>query len=316
MSGEETVFATDEVRCWHRGDEVLIATLARERAPITPGVLAALERALELAASSFRGLVVASVDGHLGFGADLDEGFDALAAGDPKPLDEMLRRYQQTMLGLRHAPVPTVASLHGVAISGGCELVMHCTSAVAHAESYLGLREPLVGVVPGGGGLKDLALRAASSPDLGVAIGRAFEFVAAGGLAMSAEAIERGFLRPSTILLDSGEPLDAAIGHVLALSRDHVPPSRNQRVKVAGRAAIEAMQRGEEARRDRGEITPHQFAINCRLATVLGGGGDADEVDEERLLALEREHLVALAQTKETQDRIHHLRAGLGLLSN
>src|SRR5262245_3346119 len=146
-----TVFVTADTRCWGRDDGALILSVERTPPAITTDVLDALARAVTEAERGFATLVIASSNAHFAFGANLDGALDAAADGRPEVLDAALEAYQRTMLRLRHASVPTVAAVRGVAISGGCEVLMHCTRVVAHAESRIGLAEPSVGVVPGGG---------------------------------------------------------------------------------------------------------------------------------------------------------------------
>jgi 3-hydroxyacyl-CoA dehydrogenase len=144
------VFTTDETRCTRDADGTHVLTFTASRPEISPDVLDALERALDLAEQAFAPLVVASESEHFAFGANLDRALAAAANGRPEVLDAALERYQRTMLRLRHASVPTVAAVRGLAVSGGCELLMHCTRVVEHPQSFVGLGETSIGLIGGG----------------------------------------------------------------------------------------------------------------------------------------------------------------------
>lgn len=315
MSTTHTIFTTDGARCWHRGDGALIVSLGGERPRVGAGVLEALERAVDVAERGHGALVVAADGPHFAFGADLDEAFDAVAAGRPRVLEEALVRYQSAMLALRRARVPAVAAVRGVAVSGGCEVLMHCDRVVAHPQSYIGLQEARVGVLPGGGGVKEFARRAALAAgdgDLHPFIAVAFTRLAAGALATSAdEAKQLGYLQPDDAVVDGDDLLAEAVRQGLALREGgYAPPAANPSIRVAGRESLERLRRDQRQLLADADLTPHQLAVGDAIAAVLCGGDvDAGAVDEARLLRLEREHFLALASTQETAARLAHLRS-------
>ena len=314
---EAELFTSVDTRCWER-DGALILELHQPRPTVTTDVLTALERAVSEAERGFATLVVAAGSQHFAFGATLEAGFRGVLAGRPEVLDAELANYQRIMLRLRHATVPIIAAVRGVAISGGCELLMHCTRVVTHARCAIGLAEASVGVVPGGGGLKEFAYRAARSDDLAASITRAYATVTAATIARGGQqARELGFLTAQDVV-DVEDPLAAAIELGKSLhAAGHVPPPAHPTFRVAGsqlRAQLE--QRQAELLAD-GKITPHQCHINRCIANVLcGGNAPGDMRSEAELLALERANLVALAETPLTQARMAHLRATGQVLVN
>ena len=154
-------FESPGIRCWHNEDGALVVTLDGERPTISEAVLDAYHRAIALAEARFEMLVIGEGQKDFAYGADLGDGLSAAIAGDTAPLDRLLHYYQQTMLALRHARVPTIAVSRGVAVSGGCEVLMHCTRVVATPKSPIGLAEASIGVMPAGGGVKEMARRTA-----------------------------------------------------------------------------------------------------------------------------------------------------------
>jgi 3-hydroxyacyl-CoA dehydrogenase len=304
----EAVFTTTDTRCWHR-DDALIVSLEQPRPTITADVLGALERALDEAGRNFATLVVTSSTDNFAFGATLTDEFEAALNGRPEVLDAALMNYQRVMVRLRHAPVPTVAAVRGTAISGGCELLMHCTAVATHADSRIGLMEPIVGIVPGGGGLKEFALRASRAPDPEQVIVRAFEALTAFTRATPQEAQRFGYLMPRD-KVDVADPLAAAIEFGRQLHADgHTPPAANPKLCCVGSRTLAQLRAAQTALRDSGQLTAHQFEINMRMALILCGGDTADPVcTEAQLFAMEREHLIALLPTPLTQARVANLR--------
>ena len=317
MSLHTEVFTTADTRCWQSG-AALILSLVHERPRITRDVLDALERAILTAEHGFATLVVAASNEHFGFGANLDQCFAAAATGNVAPLDAALDHYQRIMLRARQATVPVIAAVRGVAVSGACELLMHVTRVVAHSKSYIGLAEASMGVVPGGGGLKELALRAGQSEDPAALLERSFATVCAAKIARSAmEAQTLGFL---TCLdhVDAKEPLAEAIELGLALhAAGHVPPAVPPAFRGAGHELLNELRATQTRLRTEGALTSHQCEVNLHIAEILCGAGPAGVMrTEAELLALERQHFLALAVMPPTQARIAHFLSTGTVLKN
>lgn len=296
----------------------MIVTLTATRPTITSAVLDGFERALTLATADFQMLVIEGQQ-DFAFGADLNDAFAAVAAGQPDVLDRALARYQRTMLALRHAAIPTIAVTRGVAISGGCEVLMHCTRVVAAPTSPIGLVETSVGVLPGGGGVKEMVRRAMNSADDSdpyPGLESAFKMLAAAQIVRARNAKALNLLSENDVVVD-GDLLAIAKDLGRSLQRDgYRPPPHNPTIRVGGEDALERLLESQRAEGGSG-LTAHQLRINTHLAEVLcGGRGPARDVNERTLLDLERSHFLVLAQTNETQARLAHLRETGTVLRN
>jgi 3-hydroxyacyl-CoA dehydrogenase len=211
--------------------------------------------------------------------------------------------------------VPTVAAVDGLALGGGCEFVMHCDRAVASLESYLGLVEVGVGLLPAGGGCKEFALRAAADArggDLSQGMQRAFKAIAMAEVGRSAaHAQELGLLRPTDrIVMNRFELLAIAKSEVHALAiAGYRPPLRSRNIPCAGRSTIATLKAFMQNMLAGGQISEHDYLIGSKVATVLCGG-DVEAgslVDEQWFLDLERAHFMELLATEKTQARIEHM---------
>ena len=302
-------FEAPGIRCWHNEDGALVVTLDGERPTISEAVLDAYHRAIALAEARFEMLVIGEGQKDFAYGADLGDGLGIAIAGDTTPLDRLLHYYQQTMLALRHARVPTIAISRGVAVSGGCEVLMHCTRVVASPKSPIGLAEASIGVMPAGGGVKEIARRTALRGIDGYTanLERAFSVLSEARIAYARDAEPFDLLTEHDLVVDDDDLLTVArqLGHALSKS-GYKPPARNPLIRVAGSEARErliAQQATDE------NITPHQRRVNAEIARVLcGGDGAAREVPEQTLLDLERRYFLELVQTPLTQARFAHLR--------
>ncbi|CAM2191500.1 3-hydroxyacyl-CoA dehydrogenase/enoyl-CoA hydratase family protein [Paraburkholderia sp. A1RI_3L] len=325
----KTLFETDHVRAWvddRAGeDDVVIVSFKSKMNTIGPGVIDGLTQAIELAEQSYRAVVVwqptslklGAPGGPFSAGANLEEAMPAFMMGGAKGIEPFVKKFQQGMLRVKYANVPVVSAVSGIALGGGCELLLHSAKRVAHIESYVGLVEVGVGLVPAGGGLKEAALRAAQAADAVGAnpsdllrfVQKSFENAAMAKVSASAlEARAMGYLKPSdTIVFNVFELLDTAKKEARALAAaGYRAPLRATQVPVAGRSAIATIKASLVNMRDGRFISDHDFLIASRIAeAVCGGDVEAGSlVDEEWLLALERRAFVDLLGTQKTQERI------------
>jgi 3-hydroxyacyl-CoA dehydrogenase len=316
MTDRHLLFESSHTRA-RRDNGVVVLTFTQATPRISADVLDAFHRALDAAERDRAPVVITSAAEHFAMGADLDAELAAAADGRTEALERLLDRYQRSMLRLRHASVPTIAALRGAAISGGCEVVMHCTHAVVHAYSGIGLGEASIGVIPGGGGIKEFALRAARSNDRDAAIEAAFDVLCAGRVGRGIdEALQLGFL-DAAALTRSNDHVETAKRVGLELVGDHRPPPPNPRFRIGGTTLSARLVESQRRARERDEIGPHQFEVNARIAWVLcGGDATGTERDETELLAYERSKFLELAQMPATQTRIAHFAATGTLLRN
>ena len=315
-----TVFETDALRCWHLERDVAIVSFRTKQHTIGDEVLDGMQRALDEAERGFAGLVIWQTREPFSFGANLASLAPAAQAGRWDEIDAIVARFQRTSLRLRYSLVPTVAAVRGMALGGSCEFVLHCDRAVAALESYLGLVEAGVGLLPGGGGTKEFALRAAEwakpaptggQADQFPALRAAFQTIATATVAKSAlEAKALGYLRPGdVVVMHPHEILHVAIGEARALAdAAYRPPLAPAAIPVAGRTGVATLEMLLVNMRDGGMISAYDFVVGLAIARVLCGG-DLDAgttVSEGWLVDLERAEFMTLAQDARTQARIGH----------
>jgi len=298
------------------GEDVLGLLLHSRMNVIGEGVGAMLERALErLAGGDWKGLVIGGRGENLTGGANLklilkligDARWDALAA--------LVARFQQVNQALRASPRPAVVACRGLALGGGCELSLHAARVVAAAESYLGLVEVGAGVIPAGGGCKELVRRLDESlpsdfeGDLLPFVQRLFLTVGKAQVSGSAEqARALGFLGPrDPIVMNADQLWHAARQAVLDLDRDGwAPPWPRRDLRVMGQAGLAALEIGLWNLAEGRAISAHDALVGRRLATVLCGGAVSYgvRVGEQHLLDLEREAFLSLCGERKTQERM------------
>lgn len=312
-----TVFEDASIRLWTapRNEDVLIASFKTKMNTLGPGVIAGIDSALERAAGGFAGLVIWQTGEPFSAGADLQAMAAGFAAGGARAIEAEELRLQELMLRVRYSPVPVIAAIRGLALGGGCELAVHTARRVVALESYIGLVEAGVGLIPGGGGLTYLARRAS---ELAAANGANVDVLgflktlylhpAMATVSKSAiEARQMGYLLPDdVIVLHKDELLHVAIWQARALADAAYRPPLPARITVAGRSGRATIQSQVLNLRDGGQITAHDYAIGVAMADVLCGGEiDAGSVVDERwLMRLEREHFRALLDEPKTRERI------------
>jgi 3-hydroxyacyl-CoA dehydrogenase len=309
----ETVYENAAVRAFTSGDGVLVASLKTKAHSISPEALEGLNQAIDLAEAHYRALVFWQSEPPFSVGANLEALRPALAAGDWKTLEAVIARFQSTSMRLRYSIIPTVAATQGYVFGGGCEFMLHCDRVVAALESYVGLVEAGVGLLPGGGGCKEFARRAAheSRGDLFAALKEYYLTIATAKVAGSGlEARQLGFLRDSDpVVFNADELLYVAKQQALALAETgYRPPLPGARFPVAGRTGAASIKAQLVNMLEGHFISPYDFEVGTRIAEVMTGGDveAGTEVDEDWILALERRHFLALLGNAKTQERIVH----------
>jgi 3-hydroxyacyl-CoA dehydrogenase len=352
----ETVFETDDVRLWHTGDNIAILSFKSKMHTISNEVLDGVLRAVNEAEAHFSALILWQSEPPFSVGANLlqmmqglqetpktgmfgklkgvvsrvkytaaggggmGDLFNAVTGNVPK-VEAAIAKFQQTSMRLKYAQVPTIAAVDGLALGGGCEFSIHCSRIVATLESYIGLVEVGVGLLPAGGGCKEMAQRASQEAqrfandnrvDIFPFVRRYFQNIAMGEVAKSAEmAREMGYLRRSDrIVLNRFELLHIAKEEAKALNATaYRPPLHQRQIAVAGRTGIATLKAAMLNMREGGFISEHDYNIGCRVAeTLCGGDVEAGSmVDEQWLLDLERKNFMELLATEKTQARIEHM---------
>ena len=317
-TGGNTVFEDESIRLWtvdgHRVKDVLVASIKTKVHAIGPGVIAGLLKGVELAEREYQGLVVWMPDDPFSYGADLQAMLPVFMSGGAGAIGEAEKALQDAMLRLRYAQVPTVAAVANMALGGGCELAVYCAKRVAHLESYIGLVEVGVGLLPGGGGLAYGARRAAelqaNAPETYLLDYLKKYFMAAATAQVSRSAIEAqaiGYLLESDLIVfNRNELLYSAIREAKAMSDAGWRAPRKSVFRVAGRAGAATIAAQLTNMRDGGMISAHDYHLGRTIAEIMCGG-DVDAgamVDEEWIMALERKGFTSLLTHPKTQERI------------
>ena len=320
-SSGETLFEDDGVRLWSLPTVdagIGIISFKSKMHTIGDEVLDGVLAAIKQAAGSLDGLVIWH-DAPFAVGANLKQVNAACVAGDFGLLERTVAKFQQATTAIKYAPIPVIAAVQGMALGGGCEFAMHAAKRVLALESYLGLVEVGVGLIPAGGGSKELALRAArwaaQSGTAGEVMGNllpVFMNVSMAKTSKSAhEAIDLGFARADdTILFHPRELLFVALKEARLLADvGYVPPVPARGVPVAGRTGIATMEMNLVNMIEGGMISAHDYRVSRAVAVALCGGEVeyGSLVDEDWLLAVERQQFLELLKTPETQARIKHM---------
>ncbi|PUA17409.1 3-hydroxyacyl-CoA dehydrogenase/enoyl-CoA hydratase family protein [Glaciimonas sp. PCH181] len=310
-----TVFEDESVRLWHQDDEVLIISFKTKLHVIGPGVIAGLNMAIAEAEKNFKGLVLWHADaangGAFSAGADLQSMLPLFMSGGVKAIEPMVAQLQQAFMSLKYASVPVVAAVAGLALGGGCELALHASKRVAAIESYIGLVEVGVGLIPAGGGLKEAALRAAhdaNGNDILQFLKSSFLNAATANVSKSAlEAKKMGYLKDSDVIVfNAYELLHVAKVEARAMFDAGYRPPLKALIPVVGRSGIATIMAQLVNMRDGGFISAHDYKLGCMIAEIVCGGEveEGSVVNEQWLLDLERKAFMELLNHPKTQERI------------
>lgn len=280
--------------------------------------LGMIQYAVKEAEKNFAGLVIGNQGENFSAGANIMMILMASQDGEWDELSLAIKQFQKTTMCLRYSPRPVVVAPHHLVLGGGCEMVLHADRVVASAETYIGLVEVGVGIIPAGGGTKELTLRAAAaaeeSPatDHFEALKRNFEMAAMGKVATSAvEAKNLGILRKQdNIVLNDRRLIEEAKQTALNIARaGYIPPQPREDITVLGEAALTKFKLGVHMMREAQYISDHDALIDLKIANVMSGGNltRPTKVSEQYLLDLEREAFLSLCGTKKTQERIANM---------
>ncbi len=300
---------------WDLGDGVVCLEIHTKMNSIDPDVLEMVGRAVALVAKSYKALVLYNEGSHFSAGVNLGLALFTANVGAWEQIEEMSQAGQQAFLAMKRAPFPVVAAPAGMALGGGCELMLHADAIQAHIESYVGLVEAGVGLVPAWGGCTAVLARYAADPKRPRGpmppVAAAFETIGMAKVAKSAaEAQELGFLRAGDgITFNRDRLLADAKARALALVEGYRPPEPALLTLPgpSGKASLAFAVRDLKAK---GLVTPHDEVVADALAGVLSGGPDADMTEplsEEAVQALERRALMALFKTEASLARMQHM---------
>jgi len=280
-------------------------------------VLAGLNKAVDLAEKDFQGLVIGNQAANFSVGANIGMIFMMAVEQEYDELNMAIKYFQDTMMRMRYSSIPTIAAPHGMTLGGGCELSMHADKVVAAAETYIGLVEFGVGVIPGGGGSKEMALRAQDNFRKGdVELNILQEYFLTIGMAKVAtsayEAFDLGVLQKGkdVIVVNKDRQIATAKAYAKLLAEQgYTQPVRRNDIKVLGKQALAMFLVGTDAMEASNFISEHDHKIANKLAYVMAGGDLSEPtlVTEQYLLDIEREAFLSLCSERKTLERIQHM---------
>jgi 3-hydroxyacyl-CoA dehydrogenase len=313
------IWKNSESKVTDLGDGVINFSWNTKSFTIGSSVIEGLNKSLDLAEKDFRGLVVGHQGADFSLGANLGLVFMYAIEQEYDEIDFMIRQFQNSVMRLRYSSAPVVVCPQGRTLGGGCEMTMHADVAQAAAETYIGLVEVGVGLIPGGGGTKEFAKRVSDRTQEGDvelnALQNAFMNIATAKVALSAEeAREMGILRSTDrITINKDRQILNAKSTVLELADvGYTMPVPAKNIKVQGRTGMALFMAGIHGMRMGNYISDHDMKIARWIANVMCGGDltSAQEVSEQYLLDLEREAFLSLTGEKKTLERIQSILTG------
>jgi 3-hydroxyacyl-CoA dehydrogenase len=311
---DKTVWSNSNCRLVDTGDQILALEWSTKMNSMGGEVLEAIQRAVSIAEEKYRGLIIANSGAQFSAGANVGLLFMLAADQEHDELDMAIRMFQNSMMRVRYSSIPVVVAPHGLALGGGCELCLHADKVIAAAETYTGLVEAGIGVIPGGGGTKEFVLRAADEIHQGepetITLQNRFLTIATGKVSTSAhEAFELGIYRKGhdEISMNSERRIARAKMAALEMSEaGYVMPVRRNDIRVAGRSVLGALYAGINGMWRGKYATDHDVIVAKKLAYVMCGGdlSEPGTVSEQYLLDLEREAFLSLCGERKSLERM------------
>lgn len=300
------------------GDGVVCVEFHSKMNALGSDQLGMIQWAVKEVEKNYVGLVIGNQGENFSAGANIMMMLMAAQEGEWDEINLGVRQFQNTTMSLRYSAKPVVVAPHHLTLGGGCEMVLHADRAVAAAETYIGLVEVGVGLLPGGGGTKEMAVRAAEAAEASPGVDQFevlranFELTAMGKVATSAvEAKKWGLFRKADrVVMNDKRVIEEAKQTVLTLvAEGYTAPQPRQDVLVLGESALTKFKLGMHMMQRGGYISAHDALIGLKIATVMSGGNltRPTRVSEQYLLDLEREAFVSLCGTKATQERLAHM---------
>ena len=316
---ENVVWKNADSKITDLGDGVIDFSWHSKSYTLGSAVVEGLNKAIDLAEKDYRGLVVGHQGPDFSLGANLGLVFMYAIEQDYDEIDFMVRAFQNSVMRIRYSSVPVVVCPQGRTLGGGCEMTMHADRAVAAAETYIGLVEVGVGLIPGGGGTKEFTKRVSDSIEEGDielnALQNALMNIATAKVATSAqEAREMGILRSfDQVSMNRDRQIaDAKLAVLELADAGYTMPQQAKNIKVQGRSGLALFMAGLSGMRMGKYISEHDMKVSMKIANIMCGGDltSPQEVSEQYLLDLEREAFVSLTGEKKTLERIQAILTG------
>ena len=310
----QTIWKNSVAHLYHIGDEVLGLEWYTKFGTIGGEVLEGIQRSIGIAEEKYKGLVIANEAANFSAGANVGMIFMLAVDQEFEELDMAVRLFQNTMMRARYSAIPVVVAPQGLTLGGACELSLHADKVVPAAESYIGLVELGVGLIPGGGGTKEFALRAsdelhADEPETITLKNRFFTIATAKVSTSALEAFDLGILKTGRdyVSINPDRRIGDAKNAVMELYEDgYTEPTRRTDIKVLGRSALGALYAGIHGMWRGNYATDHDVLVARKLAYVMCGGdlSEPAQVSEQYLLDLERQAFLSLCGEKKTLERL------------
>jgi 3-hydroxyacyl-CoA dehydrogenase len=310
----QTVWKNSACRTYHLGDDVLGLEWYTKMGSIGGEVLEGVQKSIALAEEKYKGLVIANEGQNFSAGANVAMIFMLAIEQDYDEIDMAIRQFQQTIMRVRYSSIPVVVAPHGLALGGACEMSLHADKVIAAAETYTGLVEVGIGVIPGGAGTKEFVLRASDEMHVGepetITLQNRFLNIATAKVATSAfEAYELGIYdkaKDEVAININRRIADAKKAVIEIYDAGYTMPVQRNDIKVLGKSGLGAMLAGINGMVTAGYATAHDAVVSKKLAYVMCGGdlSEPQLVSEQYLLDLEREAFLSLCAEKKTLERI------------
>jgi len=311
------VWSNSEAIVQDLGDGILNLEFQSKMNSIGGGVIQGINKAIELAEKDYRGLVIGNQAANFSVGANLAMIFMMAVEQEYDELNMAIKMFQDTMMRVRYSGIPVIAAPHGMTLGGGCELTMHSDRAVVAAETYIGLVEFGVGVIPGGGGSKEMALRASDTfRKNDVELNVLQEYFLAVGMAKVATSAYEGFdigvlqKGKDIVVVNKERQIAEAKKHAILMAEaGYTQPVKRNDIKVLGKQALGMFLVGTDQMQAGQYISEHDKKIANKLAYVMAGGDLSEPtlVNEQYLLDLEREAFLSLCTERKTLERIQFM---------
>lgn len=317
IRNHSTIWKNNGVSIFDIGDGVANIEFHTKMNSIGEDVIVGVRKGIEIAEKKFRGLVIGNQGAHFSAGADISMIFTLAVEQEYKKLDLAIKTFQDTSMLIRYSKIPIVVAPHGFTFGGGCEFTLHADAVQCAAETYMGLVELGVGLIPGGGGTKEMALRASDSYYEGdIELPRLKEYFLNIGQAKVStsgqEAFDLGYLRNGVdnISVNTEKLIQDAKEKVILLDNlGYTKPIKRNNIKVLGNQALGMFLVGADSFKEGNYITEHEKLMSEKLAYVLCGGNLSSPtfVSEQYLLDLEREAFLSLCGEAKTLERIKYM---------
>jgi len=312
------LWENNDLTIFDLGDGVINAEFHTKMNTIGAGILEGLNKAVDMAEADYKALVVSNEGDHFSAGANVGMIYMLAIEEEWEELDLAVQWFQKTMMRMRYSSIPVIAAPHGMALGGGCELCLHSDKVIAHAETYMGLVEFGVGLIPGGGGTKEFAVRLSDELKDGDIRTNTFlnRYLSIGQAKVSTsayEAFDLGYLRDGIdeVIVSRAHHLAYAKKSALQLAdKGYTQPATRNNIKILGKEVFGMVYVGADGFTTGNYMSEHDKIIAEKLGEVMAGGPISQaltEVSEQYLLDLERKAFMELCSTRKTLERIQSL---------